>query len=152
MVKHVIELEESFRGDKYNYIYLIYRLGKNGFLYIGQTGQTCGVIGRLYQHLCQKGSLVKRAKKRGIDISSKDITLEYFLLKEDIFSSPSYRESLEVVIHNFIPQISSIEIISNIRYNNDAYTQYRVVQDFLKQIENRLKEVFLYDKCDREFE
>ena len=152
MVKHVIELKESFKGDKYNYIYLIYRLGKNGFLYIGQTGQTCGVIGRLYQHLCQDGSLIMRAEKRGVDIFSKDITLEYFLLKEDIFDYQPYRESLEVIIHHFIPQISSIEIISNIRCNNYYYTQHRAVQGFLKKIESRLKEVFLYDECDKEFE
>ena len=141
MEENVLELKKSFWGHKYNYIYLIYRLDEDRFLYIGQTAQSTGVIGRLHQHL-QGGTLIQRAGKRGIDIFSEDITLEYFLLTEKVFASLSYRESLETVIHNFIPQISSIEIISNIKYNNCAYIEHIAVTDLFEKMKSRLEKIF----------
>ena len=143
MTSYSVELKKSFWGHRYKYVYLIYCLSDESFIYVGQTGRISGVLGRLAQHLQQGGTLVKQLEKKGIDLYSQHIKLEYFLLEGNVFNSESYRESLEVLVQNFIPEISPIRIISNIKQNSRSYIKHHKVKSlFENQIQNRLRDIF----------
>jgi len=115
-------------ADRKPFIYFIAILSPVPLLYVGQTCQRQGVLGRLLQHLDTNGTLRVRAIEAGIDefqnVEIITLDLSDYLMFGDIHNR--HREALEYLLHcemkaqgckTRIP----FEVISYVRANRLTY-------------------------------
>lgn len=96
----------GFNGKKEAYIYIWFSK-KNGLVYVGETNNICGVLGRAIQHIQpETGTLYNRLYEKGYDLYDIDdfILLSYPLPHEKRFLSEetSYRISVEYLVQKIL--------------------------------------------------
>ncbi len=132
-------------ADRYAFIYCIHAIVSIGAnikceaVYIGQTRNRFGAIGRLSQHLSnddtcntfkQRVRAIYNAEENLTDISF--IVCPFSPLKPFLLDSPDYREAVEAIVQDkiiqcIVKQNLKMGVVSRISYN--AYMRERFVQD-----------------------
>ena len=92
----------GYKGTLEAYIYIWFSKS-TGFVYVGETNNAKGVVGRAVQHITNDtGTLYNRVYDKGYDINQIDdfILLSYPLPREKRFTSEetSYRISVEYMV------------------------------------------------------
>lgn len=117
-----------FRGLGKAYIYILYTKVFQR-IYIGQTNERGGVIGRLSAHIGSKGTFRLRLQDTGVDLDEvQDLNVFVFLLPEDPrFTSidRTHREGIEFLtqkkLHGVCGDLTPrARIVSNITYQPSA--------------------------------
>lgn len=129
MVSTLTYIGNIFNGEPFAYIYIIFSK-EHQFVYVGQTNQKYGTIGRLGEHIYTFGTLRERFREKiGLPLEQvKDLYLfSYCLGEEKMFTSleTTYREGLEYLVQcNLYYATENMEnafrIISNIRPNSTS--------------------------------
>lgn len=141
----------GYNGKEKAYIYIWFSI-KTAFVYVGQTNNKNGVLGRAIEHInCKNGTLYKRLYEKGYDLNDIDdfFILSYQLPQEKRFltEETSYRISVEYLVQKLLikrrKNISKPYILlSNVtpgpfvnvaKMNNIAE---EIVNDFLSIYEN----------------
>lgn len=111
----------GYKGQIEAYIYIWFSK-ENGIVYVGETNNKNGVIGRAYQHVQKNGTLCERCYQKGYDLNKIDdfILLSFPLPREKRFLSEDigYRISVEYLV-----QRNLIEL------NNQAVRKYKVISN-----------------------
>jgi hypothetical protein len=127
-------LGSCFRGSR-AYIYILYSLNQRA-LYVGQTAERHGVIGRLCGHIATDGTLRTRLYEHGVELNEvDDLTVFAYCLPEDpryIGIESAYRQGVEFLVQKGLrmgggPLHLPLRIVSNIAYN-DAAAQPMVIR------------------------
>lgn len=133
------------------FIYFIAILKPVALLYVGQTCQRYGVLGRFFQHLEPDGTLRNRAIEAGIDDFENISIIAVDLSKHNKFGNAynRYRDALEFLLHcemkakgckSKIP----FEVISNVRAN--IFVNDFELQKLSKEIANEIVDELPYNK------
>jgi hypothetical protein len=120
-------ISNIFNGNNVAYIYIWFSKSER-FLYVGQTNELYGTIGRFYSHIQSEGTLRKRCLDRvGIEIEHvNDLYLFSFPLpqtKEFISNESSFRLAVEYRVQSGLHDLKSkfnpcYRIISNVVTSN----------------------------------
>lgn len=135
----------GYKGEIEAYIYIWFSK-ENGLVYVGQTNNKNGVIGRASQHVQKGGTLYERCYDCGYELNEINdfILLSFPLPREKNFLSEetSFRNSVEFLVqHNLLVLNSKVKrkykLISYVepgQYTN----HYRI-----KQLANDISEKFI---------
>lgn len=135
----------GYKGQLEAYIYIWFSRDHR-LVYVGETNNKSGVIGRANQHIKKGGTLYERCYERGFDLNEIEdfILLSFPLPREKRFLSEDtgYRISVEYLVqHNLIEKnnraIRKYKIISNI--TTGPYTNI----DKIKKIAEEISEKFI---------
>ncbi len=128
------------------YIYIIYSEAHKA-LYIGQTNDRHGVIGRFAAHIGSQGTLRARLMEIGIDLNSVgDLNLFAYCLPNDarfISLEKTHREGVEYLVQSRLYRargktIPAMQIVSNVMPSGAAAlphiqrTAENIVADFIR--------------------
>lgn len=138
----------GYKGQLEAYIYIWFSK-ENGIVYVGETNNKNGVIGRANQHVCQDGTLYGRCYEKGYDINLIEdfILLSFPLPRERHFLSEDtgYRISVEYLVQHNIIEMNNranryYKVISNI--STGPYTNYALIKKIAKEISETFIEVY----------
>ena len=119
---------DCFVGNRRSYIYILYTKSERR-LYIGQTNEQCGVIGRLAGHVGARGTLRMRLLDEGIELDEiEDLRVFAYRLPNDlryIGIDSSHREGVEHLVQKRLHTLRGdltppMKIVSNVEYNAAA--------------------------------
>ncbi|MBM7842186.1 GIY-YIG nuclease family protein [Herpetosiphon giganteus] len=142
----LLRLNDCFMGIGRAYIYIIYS-NTHKALYIGQTNDRHGVIGRFAAHISTYGTLRTRLFDAGIDLNSVgDLNVFAYSLPNDarfIGIDRTHREGVEYLVQSRLYRargktIPAMRIISNVMPSSATTlahiqnTAENVVMDFIK--------------------
>ncbi len=139
------KISSSDLAERYAYLYCIHAfvsvdaLTLNKAIYIGQTRNRFGAIGRLTQHLSnddtcntfkQRVRAIFKVDDKLTDISF--IACPFSPLKPFLSDSPDYREAVEALVQDkliasIVQKNLKIGVVSRISYN--PYTKERFIKD-----------------------
>lgn len=122
----------GYKGRLEAYIYIWFSK-KNALVYVGQTNNINGVIGRANQHVTRDtGTLFSRLFERGYDLEEIDdlVLLSYPLPREKRFLSEetSYRISVEYLVQSKL-----------IEYRKDCEVPYKLISNVVPGPHTNLK-------------
>ena len=149
---HKIDIGNSFWGPPSSYIYLLYSK-KYNIIYVGQTCEQNGALGRLCGHLANNGTFRSKVYETGYNIDEiSDLSLcVYRLPNVAYFSSAerTYREGVEFLVQKRLRDISGelspyLKVVSWVKYNDSASlpeikkVAKSVIEEFIGLYENDL--------------
>lgn len=139
----------GFKGRLEAYIYIWFSK-KEKLVYVGQTNNYQGVIGRALQHIePETGTLYKRVEDFGYKLTDIEdfVLLSYPLPREKAYlsSDTSYRISVEYLVQkgliaSKIKSKTPYKLISNVTAGQ--YTDLKSVQNISKEIINDFMEIY----------
>ncbi|HEX8600714.1 MAG TPA: hypothetical protein VF952_19630 [Chloroflexia bacterium] len=127
------QLGSCFLGNGQAYIYILYSRNQRA-LYVGQTSDQSGVVGRLCAHISQGGTLRTRLYDHGVDLNDvDDLTVFAYRLPDDpryTGIDRAYREGVEYLVQKGLRLDTgalrpALVIVSNVTYN-EAATQVSI--------------------------
>lgn len=134
------EIRSCFVGTQRSYIYILYSKRERR-VYVGQTNEQCGVIGRLAGQVSAKGTFRSRLRDEGINLDEiADLHVFAYRLPDDpryINTDRSHREGVEHLVQKRLHALRAdvtptFNIVSNVEYNATADLPYvRRVADSL---------------------
>lgn len=143
------DLSSCFMGVGRGYIYILYSK-KQHALYVGQTNDRAGTIGRLNAHISTNGTFrIRLLEKEGIDLNEVDDLhmFSYSLPKDPRFTGldRSYREGVEYLVQKQLHEVRGrlkpfMRIVSNVDYNDTA--QLALVLSTAQDVFNALLNMF----------
>lgn len=134
-----------FVGSGRGYIYILYTKTQR-CLYVGQTSDQGGVIGRLSSHIAPNGTFRSRLYDRGIDLDDiDDLEIFAYHLPDDLrytVTDRAHREGVEHLVQKRLHTIRGdltppMKIVSHVVYNSSAelvyirHTADQVIEAFL---------------------
>jgi len=137
----------SFNGNSFAFIYIIYTKEFN-LIYIGQTNERCGTIGRLSSHLSQSGTFRNHFERiTGYPLEVvKDLKILSFNLggtKQFTSTDTTYREGVEYLVQKFLHEFSAklptyYRVISFTRPNSTTSLKYikKLAREIASNFEN----------------
>jgi hypothetical protein len=117
-----------FVGSGFGYIYILYTKAERR-LYIGQTNDQCGVIGRLAEHVGPRGTLRARLYDEGLHLNEiEDLQVFAYRLPNDlryVGADRAHREGVEHLVQKRLHALRGdltppMKIVSYVRYNPAA--------------------------------
>lgn len=139
----------GFKGRLEAYIYIWFSK-KEKLVYVGQTNNYQGVIGRALQHIePETGTLYNRVEDYGYELTDIDdfVLLSYPLPREKVYlsSDTSYRISVEYLVQKGLiaSRIKSkrpYKLISNV--TPGQYINLRSIQNISKEIIEDFMEIY----------
>ncbi|WP_169314489.1 GIY-YIG nuclease family protein [Halobacteroides halobius] len=147
----VTSVSTIFNGNQKAYIYILVSK-KWEAVYVGQTNDALGTLGRLSSHMQPNGAFRKNFENKiGIGLEkANDVMLLSFVLpskSEFINAGSSYREAVEYLVQKELQIIRgnldpSFKVISNVRYIDLASKS--IVKKCARKIVNKFKEKYEY--------
>jgi len=149
-------------AERYAFLYCIHALvptdikSTSKAMYIGQTRNRFGAIGRLTQHLSNDDTCNTFKQRIGAIFNTGDkltdisfIACPLSPLKSFLVDSPDYREAVEAlvqdkVIQSIVKQNLKVVVVSRISYN--AYTRERFIQEEADAISREIL-TWIHDVC-----
>jgi hypothetical protein len=138
-----IYLSDTIIAKRKPFLYCICIQKPTAFVYIGQSSQRQGALGRFVQHLDNEGTLVKRAREVGVtdfeEITVVAVDLTDYYIFNGLYSRK--RDALEFLIHSsmkakgcksVIP-FEVISYVSNCSLIHDVNIQ-RISEDVTQKI------------------
>lgn len=130
----------------HGYIYVLYSKTHHS-LYVGQTNDKCGVVGRLNSHVNNKGTFRRRLLEReGINLDKvDDLQVFSYTLPLDarfVGIDRTFREGVEYLVQKSLHEVCGsinpfMRIVSHVEYNDSAqltfvrYTAQEIFEAFL---------------------
>ncbi len=124
-----IQIGDCCIGANRAYIYILYSKSQHA-LYIGQTNDRYGVVGRLCSHIRTKGTFrIRLNEKLGIQLYEiEDLQVFCYRLPNDpryTGIERSYREGIEYLLQKQLHTIRGqlkpyVQVVSNVDYNEAA--------------------------------
>lgn len=162
MIASKVSISNPMVGHRRPYIYFIYTLQPEGLLYIGETEDYNGLLGRLAGHMKfnPPGTFVKKCIKNYIDYENDlcEINMIGLDLSEfQMFSggtNKSQRRALEYLLHFEMIQLSSddsviipYEVISHVEANSHHIQNNKIKDLSIELAKKVMKELpFIYPK------
>jgi hypothetical protein len=142
-------LSSCFIGADRGYIYVLYSKNQHA-LYVGQTNDRAGTIGRLNAHISINGTFrIRLLEKEGVGLDEIDDLhmFSFSLPKDPRFTGldRSYREGVEYLVQKHLHSVRGslrpfMRIVSNVEYNDTA--QLTLVQSTALEVFNEFLRTF----------
>lgn len=138
----------GYKGNIEAYIYIWFSK-ENGLVYVGETNNKNGVIGRANQHVQKGGTLYERCYEKGYELNEINdfILLSFPLPREKRFLSEDtgYRISVEYLVqHNLIEMNNQAnkkyKIVSNIQ--TGPYTNLNKIKKIAEEISEKFINIY----------
>lgn len=140
-----------FIGSGRGYIYILYSKTHHS-LYVGQTNDQCGVVGRLNAHVGNNGTFRMRLLEReGINLEEVDdlYLFSYCLPRDPRYTGidRTYREGVEFLVQKLLYTVRGrlnpfMHIVSHVEYNDSA--QLTFVSSTAQEIFEAFLNTFLH--------
>lgn len=141
----------SFVGSGHGYIYILYSKTHHS-LYVGQTNDQCGIVGRLHAHVNYNGTFRMRLLERGgINLDDvDDLHVFSYCLPRDpryIGIDRTYREGVEYLVQKLLHTVRGrinpfMHIVSHVEYNDSA--QLTFVRSIAQEIFDAFLNTFMH--------
>lgn len=151
----ISNISHCYDGQDKAYIYIWYSK-QYKVLYIGQTNDANGTLGRAISHIKKNGTLrVRFEDHTGENLEkAEDLTLISFRLpqsQEFISIETSYREAVEYLVQSKLQKIRGtlnpvLKVISNVRYSD------RIAEPLVKKVAEYIIDCFITSYCQSEID
>lgn len=151
MILNTIDVNSSNVAVRKPQIYVICVLKPEPIVYVGQTCQKNGVIGRFFQHMTG-GTLTEIMLKNGIDefeeVSVIAVDLSEYSVFDDVYSRK--REALEFLVQREMKvegckTLIPFKVVSTVYYNGEVsnYNVEKLAKEIVKNIIDKIP----FNKC-----